>query len=107
MSDFRTVARSLAPFIKDVWDLLDATDAVLSLTPAPVAGPDENSRVWTHEGRVVRALMTPSVVRALQEGKKINAIKELRAVTNCGLKEAKDAIEDPHVTAVYPYPVYQ
>lgn len=33
------------------------------------------------------------VLQALQDGDKIEAIKRLREITGCGLKEAKDAVE--------------
>jgi hypothetical protein len=35
----------------------------------------------------------PEVVRLLRTGNKIGAIKVFRDATNCGLKEAKDAVE--------------
>jgi len=38
-------------------------------------------------------LMTPEVMNEIATGRKINAIKELRGATGCGLKEAKDAVE--------------
>ena len=36
----------------------------------------------------------PSVLDALRRGKKIEAIKEYRAVSGAGLKEAKDYVEE-------------
>jgi ribosomal protein L7/L12 len=38
--------------------------------------------------------LPPSVVDALLAGKKIEAIKEYRAVTGAGLKEAKEYVEE-------------
>jgi ribosomal protein L7/L12 len=52
--------------------------------------------------------VTPSQKGELQEvyrlQGKIPAIKMLRTLTNCGLKEAKDAIEDTKHFVQYPYP---
>jgi ribosomal protein L7/L12 len=42
---------------------------------------------------LVRAL--PSALEAVRAGNKIAAIKLLREVMNCGLKEGKDAVEGP------------
>lgn len=39
----------------------------------------------------------------MKDKKKINAIKELRVLTSCGLKEAKDAVEDKRVTNMVEY----
>jgi len=36
----------------------------------------------------------PTIVGFVESNAKINAIKELRAATNCGLREAKDAVEE-------------
>ena len=36
----------------------------------------------------------PEIIALIQQGKKINAIKIYREVTNIGLKEAKDAVEE-------------
>ena len=38
----------------------------------------------------------------VREGKKIQAIKELRTITNVGLKEAKEAVEHSSVWAHAP-----
>lgn len=35
----------------------------------------------------------PEIIRHVKAGNKINAIKDVRQAVNCGLKEAKDAIE--------------
>jgi hypothetical protein len=48
----------------------------------------------TRSGPVVNGLPLSETVRNfVLRGMKINAIKELRTETNCGLKEAKDAVE--------------
>jgi len=53
------------------------------------------------------ALSVPAVVAAAQADQKIVAIKHLRAVTQCGLKEAKDAVESLAFTRVYPNFTYR
>lgn len=40
-----------------------------------------------------RPLLPPDVLEALQQGRKIEAIKRLREATGLGLKEAKDMVE--------------
>lgn len=51
----------------------------------------------THDGRVQAALNSVDIMESMKARKKINAIKDLRALTSCGLKEAKDAVEDRRV----------
>jgi len=76
----------------------------LSLSDMPTLNPTSNRYEYTHEALVRKALATPAVIVALQDGKKINAIKELRAVTGAGLKPAKDAVEDNRLDQYYrPY----
>lgn len=48
------------------------------------------------------ALLSPVVMDAIRSDKKILAIKELRTITGCHLKEAKEAVEVPEVEAHYP-----
>ena len=52
----------------------------------------------THDSLVRTALGTASIMDNLANGKKIQAIKDLRTAAGCTLKEAKDAIEDGRVT---------
>jgi ribosomal protein L7/L12 len=52
------------------------------------------------------ALTLPLVVQAIKDGKRIQAIKELRAATNCGLADAKYALESRAFCAVYPMDRY-
>ena len=54
-----------------------------------------------HENLVWVAPQIPAIVQSLRNGQKIQAIKELRQVTMCGLKEAKDAIGDDRVWGRY------
>ena len=92
MTDFRTVARALQPYISDTYDLLNAADAVLTAMSTP-AMPDKP----THEDLVAIALDSESVMNFIRDEQKINAIKELRSLTRCSLKETKDAVEDYRV----------
>lgn len=107
MSDFRTIARTLAPHIDNVWTLLDATDDVLNLFPAQTEAPlaDWERELLTgqtnHDNLVNTALSSKVVMDFMREGKKINAIKELRVVTGCSLKEGKNAVEDWRVDQFY------
>lgn len=56
-----------------------------------------------HEQLVRTALCDDFIIECLQAGKKIQAIKELRSMTGCGLREAKDAVEDARVDGYYGY----
>ena len=51
-----------------------------------------------HQLLVNVALDSASIIDSLANGKKIQAIRDLRAAAQCGLKEAKDAVEDRRVT---------
>lgn len=51
---------------------------------------------------VESALDSGAVLDHIRAGQKIPAIKALRVVTGCGLKEAKDAVEDARVREFYP-----
>ena len=48
------------------------------------------------------ALLSPAVMDCIRADEKIRGIKEVRAMTGWGLKEAKDAVETPEVEAHYP-----
>jgi ribosomal protein L7/L12 len=95
--DFRTALVGLSTYITNVPDLIAAADWVVRNSPE--ASMDYN----THEGRVTAALSTPSVMEWVRSDKKIHAIKELRAATGCGLKEAKEAVEDERVQMHNPW----
>ena len=51
----------------------------------------------SHNDLVRMALGNPTVLNFVAENKKIAAVKELRAAANCGIREAKDAVEDERV----------
>lgn len=71
-------------------------DVVLPLMPTVVD-------YSTHDGRVLAALSDPEVMEHMRNGKKINAIKRLRAVGNLSLKDAKEAVEDTRVYSASGY----
>lgn len=52
----------------------------------------------THDLLVETALGSSSIIDSLASDRKIQAIKELRVLAQCGLREAKDAVEDHRVT---------
>jgi ribosomal protein L7/L12 len=95
--DYQSVARTLAPYIGEVNHLLDATDALVSLAAKDThASAVVSGRVTrpTKAGQLDAAgLNSQLVMTPLLQGRKINAIKELRQLTGCGLKEAKDSAE--------------
>lgn len=102
MSHFRDSARALARSLDraglhmSVYDILALTDELIREKATFVeVGPLDYS---THEGRVMGALTDAETMMHMRDGKKIHAIKALRAKTLCGLKEAKDAVEDDRVS---------
>lgn len=99
---FKTSAKNLAAaceragVVLDVYALLNLTDqmvtARLNFDEFPTTNPLSYS-----ETLVMSALGSTNVMDYMRRTQKINAIKELRAITGCGLKEAKDAVEDHRV----------
>lgn len=96
--NFALVARALAPFVTDSLSLIQAVDAVVDAIDTGFVAPPTYD---THDSRVEAGLRSTEVLNYLRDGKKINAIKELRTITSCGLKEAKDAVEDERLEAFY------
>ena len=92
--DFRTVARTLAPFISDPMTLLDAVDAMLGI-PQVIEVRERGG--YTHRELVDIAIDDPEVMQHMMDTKKISAIKRLRELTGQGLKETKEAVEDNDV----------
>lgn len=54
----------------------------------------------SHEDLVIIALDSKKIDYELSLDRKISAIKHLRFLTNCGLKPAKEAIEDERVSTI-------
>ena len=53
-----------------------------------------NLRVESEQSNLDKIARTSPVIHAAMiEGRRIIAVKELRAITKCGLKEAKDSID--------------
>lgn len=96
--DFKTLARHIADADTGlgVYGVLALAEALLPLFPvALVYDPRDPNSLGAY------ALTLPRVVQA---SNKIQAIKELRAATSCGLKEAKDAVESSTFTRVVTFP---
>lgn len=97
---FKATARTLASHLDtagisyDVYSLLNLTDALVGQS---FIDPSIPTPAQSHDERVLRAVQSETVMRHMHDNKKINAIKELRLLTSCGLKEAKDAVEDSRV----------
>ncbi|GFZ82926.1 50S ribosomal protein L7/L12 [Elstera cyanobacteriorum] len=74
-------AAELAKLLEDKWGVTAAAPvAVAAAGPAAAAAPVEEQTEFT-------------VILADAGDKKINVIKEVRAITGLGLKEAKDLVE--------------
>ena len=107
-STFRTLAYALRGTVTDTYALLSAADAVTSLVDDLVETGIENYRreffaAGVEERRIAQrqrqnlinlaATTCESAMDHFNDSKKINAIKDLRPFLDCGLKEAKDAVE--------------
>lgn len=90
---FRDVAFALSPYFNNNLDLLNATDSMVSF----IASYTSTRTELTHEQLVSIAMDSNNITFELREGRKITAIKTLRNMTGCGLKAAKDAVEDQRV----------
>src|SRR5512144_434543 len=76
-------AAQLSKMLEEKWGVSAAAPvAVAAAAPAPVAAPEPAEEQTEFD-----------VVLTAVGDKKINVIKEVRAVTNLGLKEAKDLVE--------------
>jgi len=78
-------------------DALEALREKLTGEPAPLTGEQAQgmaSSLHYYDGVLDSiAQRTPEVVAELQAGRKIHAIKALRILTRCGLKEAKESCD--------------
>jgi ribosomal protein L7/L12 len=79
----------------DVYALLAVADEVCRVHDMPVTEAEISPT--EHDKRVALALNSEEIAHLLANDRKILAIKELRYLTGCGLREAKDAIEDPRL----------
>ncbi len=73
-------AADLAKLLEEKWGVSAAAPAAAAAAPAAVAAPVAEKTEFT-------------VVLTEAGDKKINVIKEIRAITGLGLKEAKDLVE--------------
>ena len=75
-------AAELSTLLEEKWGVSAAAPVAVAADPADDAGEDASAEKDTFE-----------VVLASFGEKKINVIKEVRAITGLGLKEAKDLVE--------------
>lgn len=100
---FKQSTRNLAAAVEragvslDVYALLNITDHLITAgvnfaehAPAPT--------VTDHDRLVQMVLVVPEVMQNLRDSRKIVAIKEVRRLSGCSLKAAKDAVEDDLVS---------
>ena len=73
-------AAELAKLLEEKWGVSAAAAVAVAAAPAAAAAPVEEQTEFT-------------VVLAAAGDKKIEVIKEVRAITGLGLKEAKDLVE--------------
>jgi large subunit ribosomal protein L7/L12 len=73
-------AAELAKLLEDKWGVSAAAAVAVAAAPGAAAAPVEEQTEFT-------------VVLAATGDKKIEVIKEVRAITGLGLKEAKDLVE--------------
>ena len=57
--------------------------------------------IQLHNGQYINKMQQGEIQKFLSLGKKIMAIKLLRTITECNLKDAKDNVEDTSVFAQY------
>lgn len=99
MANFETDANRLLSALESAGaevtlrQLLDTTGA---LRRAECSFGDPRPSM-SHGDLVEAAIRTPSILEQVYNNNKITAIKELRALTGCDLKAAKDAILDLRV----------
>lgn len=94
MSNYRKVAEALAPHMDTPTALVHAVSSVLYALNLQ----DDGAVVLSeHDKLVMRAANDNEVLRNLAGHRKIHAIKRLREIEACGLKAAKEAVEDPRV----------
>lgn len=108
-SRFRTLAFALRNYVPDTYNLLCAVDAVMDLDSEVVDERPVSSLDLPRDLLVAAALGSEAVMAGVYAGKKIEAIKALRAVgarpgggvSTIGLKAAKEAVEDERVWSKY------
>lgn len=81
------------------WDVPDSTLIPLAravandLIPEAIKDHEKAPGGAAHHRLVGAALTTRAITDHIIAGRNIQAIQELRTLTNCGLKEAKDAVD--------------
>jgi len=74
-------AAELAKMLEEKWGVSAAAPVAMAMAPAAAAAPAAEEKTEF------------TVILAHAGDKKINVIKEIRAITGLGLKEAKDLVE--------------
>lgn len=98
LSNYRAICNVLLRHSTSPQAILAMADELL---PLVMAGPRVSH---THDALVQAALSSTEVMDHMRDAKKIYAIKALRALTYCGLKDAKEAVEDTRVISASGYP---
>lgn len=98
MSYFRAAAFALRNTISDTYTMLNAADVVDEFVQAEVAKALDTEGVVSIDTIARNSL---AIEGFFANNKKIYAIKELRALTGCSLRAAKDSIERVYDFSVY------
>ena len=94
MSDSQAFYEFMHSTARYTGDNMSLPDALNFWSEACFIFNGANLRVESEQSNLDKVARTaPAVASAAQEGKKIQAIKELRSLTGCGLREAKECIE--------------
>ena len=82
-------AAELAKMLEDEWGVSAAAPVAVAAAPAAAADAAADAAAGDDDA----ASDTVTIVLAAAGDKKINVIKEVRAITELGLKEAKELVE--------------
>ncbi len=96
-NDINKIAESLSALtIKEASDLVKHLSEIWGVSAAPVAHASQSSSVQVSEPAAEQTEFTVFLDSAGDN--KIGVIKEIRAITGLGLKEAKDLVESAPTT---------
>lgn len=107
---FEDIAWALTPYITSSKEVLRAAKAIEDIIPNldGIKSPDgiatysmtEHRWIYQHDYLVTLCLGSNKIMEYVKLGQKISAIKELRNLTNAGLKQSKEAVEDRRVVFI-------
>lgn len=89
---------SVAYYCAEVKRLTELNDSLRSTQDQDLARLRAKLMGTTHDDLVETALDSATIIDLVANGRRIQAIKELREVAGCHLREAKDAIDDTRVS---------